>query len=190
MSSLFLRERSSKFHIYAEYKIDGKKVQERIASYKDKNTAIEELNLLKAKIQLSNSTISKYNENKLINQLNEVKFKSKNSGKFYIYRFVAYEGRVLYVGTTNNLEQRMYQHEHLPKECYQNTTKIEYIEVNSEIDATILEMYFINLYDAKYNTVYKCDKGTELSIEVTNWKSIDNKLLKFWISYYNKLYKL
>lgn len=77
--------------------------------------------------------------------------------KYYVYRFLNSENEIIYVGKTSNLQNRMKQHfsdhnGHLPKDCYDNVVKIEYIELNHPIDMTIYELYYISQYKPKYNT--------------------------------------
>ena len=52
--------------------------------------------------------------------------------KYYVYRFLNNKNEIIYVGKSVNFINRMKQHfgsnGHLPKECYDNVDKIEYIE--------------------------------------------------------------
>ena len=44
----------------------------------------------------------------------------------FIYRFLDEQNQVIYIGKTINLANRIKSHNHLPKECYANTKKIEF----------------------------------------------------------------
>lgn len=103
--------------------------------------------------------------------------------KSYIYRFVNKDQKVIYVGKTNNLNKRYNQHfgkrGHLTKDCYNSVWKIEYIKVDSELNALLLETYYINKFRPKYNKLNKTYRST--NTENVNLKEIQNN----W-----KLYKI
>ena len=48
--------------------------------------------------------------------------------KSFIYKFISYDGDIIYIGKTNDIKKRMKQHfgpyPHLPKECYEQVEKI------------------------------------------------------------------
>ncbi len=95
------------------------------------------------------------------------------NSKSYIYRFLDSNLRPIYVGKTNNLDKRFKQHftkGHLPKECYDSVYSMEYIKVNSELNALLLETFYINKYRPKYNKLNKTYKAT--SIDDVNLKEI------------------
>ena len=51
----------------------------------------------------------------------------------YVYRFLNSEGKIIYIGKTVNIKNRMQQHfskGHLPAECYRNVARIEYKKYN------------------------------------------------------------
>lgn len=102
------------------------------------------------------------------------------SQKSYVYRFIDKNKKIIYVGKTNNLDRRFGQHfnkgGHLPKECYNSVWKMEYIKVDSELNALLLETYYINKYRPKYNKLNKTYKATStknvnLKEISTNWKT-------------------
>lgn len=86
----------------------------------------------------------------------------------YIYKFINYEGDIIYIGKTDNLKQRMKQHfgpyPHLPKECYEQVEKVFFANVASKYNAELLETYFINEYHPIYN------KDKKYKPEVSNIK--------------------
>lgn len=95
------------------------------------------------------------------------------NSKSYIYRFLDSNLKPIYVGKTNNLDRRFKQHftkGHLPKECYDSVYSMEYIKVNSELNALLLETFYINKYRPKYNKLNKTYKAT--SIDDVNLKEI------------------
>ena len=81
---------------------------------------------------------------------------------YYVYRFLNEESEVIYVGRTNSLRTRISSHfsvnGHLPEGCYNNTKRIEYIEMDSEIDMVIKEIYYISKFKPFYNrkSFYDC----------------------------------
>lgn len=83
-------------------------------------------------------------------------------GVEYIYRFLDYENNVIYIGKTTDLRVRMKKHftsqTHLPKECYVSLKKIQFIRVYSQTLRDLKEIYYINLYKPKFNSVYKYDE--------------------------------
>lgn len=97
----------------------------------------------------------------------------------YVYRFKDLDEEVIYVGyTSQTLEKRMQQHweqGHLPNECYNNVSKIEFIEYNTNADAMIMETYFINEYKPRFNKLNK---------------QLDRITLPFKINKEWKLYKI
>lgn len=94
--------------------------------------------------------------------------------KSYIYRFIDKNQKIVYVGKTNNLTKRYNQHfgnrGHLTKECYNSVWKVEYIKVDSELNALLLETYYINKFRPKYNKLNKTYRPT--NIENVNLKEI------------------
>ncbi len=77
---------------------------------------------------------------------------------YYVYRFLDSENNILYIGKTADIRERMYQHfsefSHLPKECYEKVSKIEYLEVNDNVDGTIIEKYLIKEFHPVFNSNY------------------------------------
>lgn len=96
--------------------------------------------------------------------------------KSYVYRFIDSNKKIIYVGKTNNLDKRYIQHfkknGHLPKECYGSVWKIEYVKVDSELNALLLETYYINKFRPKYNKLNKTYRAT--STDNVNLKEIND----------------
>lgn len=75
----------------------------------------------------------------------------------YIYKFKNKEGKVIYVGRTNNFKRRVKEEHfggrgHLPEECYAETEYVSFGRVNSENESKMYELYYIEKYTPKYNT--------------------------------------
>lgn len=93
---------------------------------------------------------------------------------FYVYRFLNSCGDIIYVGKTSaGLKQRMDNHRHLPKCCYNEVNEIQYVCVNSESDMDVLEIVLINIYHPKYNLQsVRSDSPIMFSIDpdALNWE--------------------
>lgn len=93
----------------------------------------------------------------------------------YTYRFVDTDENVIYVGYTGQtMAKRISQHftkGHLPKECYQNVAKIEYIKWKTKSDAQVMETYFINKYKPRYNKQNKRSDALTIQLEEKEWKT-------------------
>lgn len=93
----------------------------------------------------------------------------------YVYRFKDIDEDIIYVGyTSQTLEKRMQQHwdrGHLPDVCYNNVSKIEFIEYKTNADAMIMETFFINEYKPKFNKLNKQLDKVTLPFQVNKeWK--------------------
>lgn len=76
--------------------------------------------------------------------------------KYYIYRFLNKDNEIIYVGKARNILNRIGSaHNHLPKECYNETCKIEYMCFDTEGEILLAERYFIAKTKPKYNTDLK-----------------------------------
>lgn len=100
------------------------------------------------------------------------------SRKGYVYKFIGEYENILYVGMTNNLDRRYKEHfnskkNHLIKQgkgdVYNKVQRIEYISCKDEYTALQKELYYINLYKPKYNTLSKIKQVIAPS-EKDNWK--------------------
>ena len=90
----------------------------------------------------------------------------------YTYRFVDTNENVIYVGYTGQtMAKRISQHftkGHLPKKCYKSIARIDYIKWDSKSDAQVMEVYYINKYHPKFNTLDK--QGDRLNIQIEDEK--------------------
>lgn len=96
----------------------------------------------------------------------------------YIYRFLNKTNEVIYVGRTNNIIRRIRQQHfgtsgHLPSTCYQQTKQVDFAQVESENDAKMYELYYIEKHHPIYN---KADiGGGSFSVELPElpWEPFD-----------------
>lgn len=93
----------------------------------------------------------------------------------YVYRFKNTKGEIIYVGYTGQtLERRMQQHwekGHLPRECYNQVSKIEYMKYKTKADAMIMETYFINKFKPIYNKQNKQMDSITIQLNIDEkWK--------------------
>ena len=96
----------------------------------------------------------------------------------YVYRFVDINGKIQYIGETNNMSRRMKEHITLKsgkftKKSIQNIQKIEYFKVKNKVEARQFEIYFINKHKPPLN---KADKFNNVRISdddsyERNWKT-------------------
>lgn len=70
-----------------------------------------------------------------------------------VYRFLNKNNEVIYIGKASDLKQRMWNHGHLPEECYKERIKIEFCMFDTKGDMDFAERYFIPKIKPKYNTV-------------------------------------
>ena len=92
----------------------------------------------------------------------------------YTYKFVNKYNETIYIGYTGQaMAQRMNQHftkGHLPKSVYEEVAKIEYIKHKTKSDAQVWEVYLINKYKPRYNTLNKKNDMLTIDLGEENWK--------------------
>ena len=91
----------------------------------------------------------------------------------YVYRFVNTEGKVIYIGKTINIHNRMKQHfrnGHLPIECYRSVSRIEFQRYKTESDSLIMETYYITKYNPKYNQLQKSRDIPNIEFNEKKWR--------------------
>jgi len=95
-----------------------------------------------------------------------------------VYLFIDKGGKIIYVGKSVNLKNRVksyFQKDgHLGSKTslmIKETSKIKYIQVDSEIEALLLEASLIKKHQPKYNVVWKDDKSP-LYIKITKGDKI------------------
>lgn len=92
-----------------------------------------------------------------------------------IYRFVDFNGNVIYIGRAKHLENRLNSHGHLPKECYKEIASIHYTKFSTEDDLDLAEPYYISKFKPQYNKDFK-NKRYSIKIdylENKKWKNYD-----------------
>lgn len=90
------------------------------------------------------------------NHINQLRLFGSNykDNKCFIYRFLDDTGRIIYIGKSTNMYNRMFGHfrsGHLPVKAYQSVAKIEYIILESQKEMNDKELYYILQYMPKYN---------------------------------------
>ena len=92
----------------------------------------------------------------------------------YTYRFKDKYNNTIYIGYTGQqMAQRMNQHftiGHLPKSVYEEVAKIEYIKHKTKSDAQVWEVYLINKYKPRYNTLNKKNDALTIYLGEEKWK--------------------
>ena len=92
----------------------------------------------------------------------------------YTYKFINKYNETIYIGYTGQqMAQRMNQHftkGHLPKSVYEEVAKIEYIKHKTKSDAQVWEVYLINKYKPRYNTLNKKNDALTIDLGEENWK--------------------
>lgn len=96
---------------------------------------------------------------------------------YYVYRFVDENHNIIYVGRTNDLFTRMSTHfgknGHLPKACYEQVHRIDYLQVETKNDMKIKELYYISRYRPLFNTVDTGEVTFELNEPADAWVTMD-----------------
>ena len=92
----------------------------------------------------------------------------------YTYKFINKYNETIYIGYTGQqMAQRMNQHftkGHLPQSVYEEVAKIEYMKHKTKSDAQVWEVYLINKYKPRYNTLNKKNDALTIDLGEENWK--------------------
>lgn len=72
-----------------------------------------------------------------------------------VYKFIDEKANVIYIGQAKDLNNRLNAHNHLPKECYEQISHIEYTTFDTEDDMNLAEKYYISKMKPKYNKVHR-----------------------------------
>ena len=92
----------------------------------------------------------------------------------YTYKFINKYNETIYIGYTGQqMAQRMNQHftkGHLPQSVYEEVAKIEYMKHKTKSDAQVWEVYLINKYKPRYNTLNKKNDMLTIDLGEENWK--------------------
>src|SRR5690606_12051975 len=83
-----------------------------------------------------------------------------------VYKMKNVDGKIIYVGKAKDLYKRVNsyfkknnQHNTRTQKLVENITDLEYIIVNSDLEALVLETNLIKEYRPKYNILMKDDKN-------------------------------
>lgn len=113
-----------------------------------------------------------YPENDTVDEDTEINFRNS----YYVYKFLDTNNNIIYIGQTNNIRRRIEQEHftsmgHLTQECYKNTNKVEYVELNNGDEMNIYERYLINIYNPKYNKALNNKSRFSFELPELDWKT-------------------
>ena len=99
--------------------------------------------------------------------------------KGYVYRFLDNQGNIIYVGSCEDIKQRLrqhFEHGHLDDSCYNNVLYVDYAEFKSRTEAYMYEQYEIAMLQPEYNTNGKINEQVELEYlnlkKLPSWKRL------------------
>lgn len=97
---------------------------------------------------------------------------------YYLYRFLNVNNDILYIGRTNDIKRRILKEHftdntHLPKECYLETEKVEYTEIEYESEEVAYEAILINRYRPKYNIQFKDEGKFDTNFPEFEWREFE-----------------
>ena len=94
-----------------------------------------------------------------------------------VYRFLDEDRNILYIGRAEDLENRMNNHTHLPKICYDKRKYVEYVEFETKEDMRIAERILIAKIKPPYNIEFKDNEVTFNLNELNDlkWKNFEIK---------------
>lgn len=104
---------------------------------------------------------------------------AKKYNNFYVYRFLDNNDNIIYVGKTNNIYSRIYNHINIAISIkqnenqflmYQNIYKIEYSEVKSDYHMNIYEIHYICKYNPPFNDNFKSNNTQLFDLPELIWK--------------------
>lgn len=81
--------------------------------------------------------------------------------KYYIYKYIQ-GNKIIYIGKTNNLKRRLYEHSKDNKFQNLKNFKIYYFNCNNELEMNSFEYFLITKYHPKLNQTFKNIKLTIL----------------------------
>ena len=97
---------------------------------------------------------------------------------YYLYRFLNKKDDIIYVGKTGDILQRLNYHfgtrGHLPKQCYNDTNRIEILKLKTKTEMNIKELYYISKYKPHYNSADKNEEFLLPELEINDsWEYYD-----------------
>lgn len=99
---------------------------------------------------------------------------------YHVYRFLNADDEVIYIGKTQvSMHKRMRFHSssnsHLPKECYEQLDRVEYLKIYNKSEMDIKELYYINKWKPKFNTYSKAEESFTMEIvEDKKWRTFQS----------------
>jgi len=96
----------------------------------------------------------------------------------YVYRFKNLKDEIIYIGRAKKLKERMNGHKHLPKECYDEVSKVEYITLSNDDESSIYERFLINKHSPKYNMEYKNNSTFTFNLPEKDWEVFNYEFSK------------
>lgn len=89
--------------------------------------------------------------------------------QYFIYKYVQ-NNNIIYIGKTNNLKRRFYEHSQESKFKILNNYKIYYFECNNEIEMNSFEYFLIIKYHPPLNDTFKNINILNVFINDNNWQ--------------------
>lgn len=101
----------------------------------------------------------------------------------FIYKFMGKNKQVIYVGRSENINQRLQNHfnnGHLPQSLYHQTENIYILKTESASEMALLELYYINKYKPKYNIRDKFDSPFYYvrQFELKHWEKLPKEVVQ------------
>jgi len=96
----------------------------------------------------------------------------------FVYKFLNSYKEVIYIGRTKGIRNRLSQHKHLPKSCYNKIDLIQYCKLKNNDESAIYERYLINEIKPKYNVQYKNDSNFRFKLPELTWINYDQNIFK------------
>ena len=113
-----------------------------------------------------------------INLYKTTKVEKKISLVPTVCRFVNFEGEIIYVGRSQQLESYLQSYSSSDYlKSYDDVARVEYITFDSEVEMNLAEIYFINKYKPVLNQrrIYEGESAPIELFENKTWKTVSNK---------------
>lgn len=99
---------------------------------------------------------------------------------YYVYRFLDEKEKIIYIGRTENLNDRLTKQHftirgHLSQECYKEVKKVEVAELRSRSEMKMYEIYFINKNNPKYNVIDNKQDEFQFQLPDVEWVEFTGK---------------
>lgn len=110
---------------------------------------------------------------------------------YYVYRFLNQQHQVVYVGRTTKIMSRMNTHfsgsGHLSPECYEQVVRVDYLELKSNSDMKIKELYYLSKYKPAFNSMDVDDVSFPFNELDDIWVTFDLKRERKYLREYDAL---